>query len=256
MKNLKFEKENGIGLITISRPPMNALNTETLLELKALLESIEKEKDLKALIITGEGDKAFVAGADIKELKEKTPAQALEFAKLGQEVLTKIQALSLPVIAAVNGYALGGGTELALACDFIVASESAKFGQPEVKLGIIPGFGGTQRLARLINKNLAKYLIFTGEIMDSNEAYRIGLVNKIVVGKELLTAAKELAAKIQSCGIAIGYAKEVINKGLEVSLEKGLELERNAFSKCFETQDSKEGLEAFLQKRAPKFEGK
>ncbi|MDI6708738.1 MAG: enoyl-CoA hydratase-related protein [Candidatus Thermoplasmatota archaeon] len=255
MKNLKFEKEKYIGIITICRPPMNALNTEVLLELKALLEEVEKSQLLKALIITGEGDKAFVAGADIKELKDKNAAQALEFAKIGQEVLDKIENLPMPVIAAVNGYALGGGTELALACDFVIASSNAKFGQPEVKLGIIPGFGGTQRLARLLNKNYAKHLIFTGETIDANEAYRIGLANKVVAQKELLNAAKELAAKIQSCRVAISYAKEAINKGLEVPLEKGLELERNAFSKCFETQDSKEGLEAFLQKRVPKFQG-
>ncbi|MEW6069847.1 MAG: enoyl-CoA hydratase-related protein [Candidatus Thermoplasmatota archaeon] len=256
MKNIKFEKENNIGIITISRPPMNALNTETLLELKALLGQIEKSQELKALIITGEGDKAFVAGADIKELKDKNSAQALEFAKLGQEVLSKIENLPIPVIAAVNGYALGGGTELALACDYVLASDNAKFGQPEVKLGVMPGFGGTQRLARLVNKNYAKYIIFAGETIDAPEAYRIGLANKVVPQKELLSVAKELATKIQNCRLAISYAKEAINKGLELGLEKGLELERLQFSKCFETQDSKEGLEAFLQKRAPKFQGK
>lgn len=255
MKNILLTKEAGIALVTINRPPMNALNSETLLELKGLFNELESDEEVKVVIITAAGEKAFVAGADIKELSLKTPAQALEFAKLGQEVFNLIENLSKPVLAAVNGYALGGGTELALACDMVIASLNAKFGQPEIKLGIIPGFGGTQRLSRVVGKNLAKELIFTGELLPAQEAYRIGLVNKVVKPDELLPSAKELASKIAGCKLAVKVAKQIINKGVDTSLEKGLELEAQAFSECFSTQDAKEGLSAFLAKRKPEFKG-
>lgn len=257
MKNISLEKEDGLAIITITRPPMNTLNTETLFEMREILNVLEKDNTVKILIITGAGEKAFVAGADISEMKDKTETQGLEFGKLGQSVLNQIENSAKPVIAAVNGYALGGGTELAMACDIIIASEKAKFGQPEINLGLIPGFGGTQRLPRLVGKNIAKELIFTGDIIDANEAYRIGLVNKVVKQEELLQFAKEVAKKILTKGlIAVKLAKSAINKGIELGLEKALELEAKNFSSCFTTEDAKEGMSAFLEKRSVKFQNR
>lgn len=257
MKNINLEKEDGLAIITITRPPMNTLNTEMLLEMREVLNQLEKDNTIKILIITGAGEKAFVAGADISEMKGKTESQGLEFGKLGQGVLNQIENLPKPVIAAVNGYALGGGTELAMACDIIIASEKAKFGQPEVNLGLIPGFGGTQRLPRLVSKNIAKELIFTGDIIDANEAYRIGLANKVVKQEELMQVAKAVAKKILTKGlVAVKLAKSAINKGTELELEKALELEAKNFSLCFTTEDAKEGMSAFLEKRAAKFQNR
>lgn len=257
-KNIKLEKEDGIGILTINRPKaLNALNTKTLLELRNMLLKIEKDKKINVLIITGEGEKAFVAGADIGEMRKKNPLKAMEFAKLGQGVFSQIENLSAPTIAAVNGFALGGGTELALACDIRIASENAKFGQPEVNLGVMPGFGGTQRLPRIVGKGIASELIFTGEIIDANEAFRIGLVNKVVKPDKLMDESKSFARKIMSKGlVAVKLAKSAINQGMNVDLASGLKIEAEAFSICFSTKDQKEGMTAFLEKREPKFKGK
>jgi enoyl-CoA hydratase len=252
MKNISLEREDKIAVLTIANPPMNVLNTKLLLELKETLKKIESTKDLKALIITGSGEKAFVAGADIKELQAKSPEEALEFARLGQTTFSKLEKLSLFTIAAVRGYALGGGTELLLVCDYVIATETSKFGQPEIKLGIIPGFGGTQRLQRAIGENLAKYLILTGELIDAKEAFRIGLVNQLISEGDVLTAAKELARKVPDCKIALKLAKEAMRKAY---LKEGFELEASLFKQCFSTKDAKEGLTAFLEKRAPRFQG-
>ena len=250
---IEVKKEEGIAVITINNPPMNVLNTNILLEMEKIFDELEKEA-IDVIIITGAG-KAFVAGADIKEMSIKNLAQASEFSKLGQSVLSRIENFPAPVIGAVNGFALGGGTELAMCCDIVVASENAKFGQPEVSLGVIPGFGGTQRLPRLVGKNKAKELIFTGNIIDANEALRIGLINIVVKHEGVMDAAKELAGKIKSnAPVAVKLSKELINR--DVDLKVALSLEADAFSRCFSTEDVKEGMNAFVEKRKPMFKGK
>lgn len=255
MRNVELDERDKYAIITIDNPPMNVLSTEILETLRELLEKLRKGKS-RALIITGAGEKAFVAGADIKEMKDKNPAQAHEFSELGQNVLNDIENLPKPIIAAVNGYALGGGMELVLACDLIIASKNAKFGQPEVSLGVMPGFGGTQRLPRRVGNAKGKELIFTGEIIDVDEAYRIGLVNKVTKRDELMDEAIRMAETIASRGpLAVGLAKSAINKGLDMSLKNGLALEAKSFAICFTTKDKKEGMNAFLAKRKPKFKG-
>lgn len=257
-KNLEVKIEKGIATITINRPKaLNALNIETLKELENVLEVLQNDDGVKVIVITGAGEKAFVAGADISEMKDMTVFEAKKFAELGQKVFRKIELMKKPVIAAVNGYALGGGCELALACDIRIASFNAKFGQPEVGLGIIPGFGGTQRLPRIVGVSKAKELIYTGDMIDAEEALRIGLISKVVEQDKLLEEAYDIAKKIISKGlVAVSLAKEAINKSLEVDIDSGMEYEANAFAMCFGTQDQKEGMAAFLEKRAPKFEGK
>ncbi|NNG66485.1 short-chain-enoyl-CoA hydratase [Caldanaerobacter subterraneus] len=257
-KNIDVKKEEGIATITISRPKaLNALNTETLEELENVLEVLQNDDGVKVIVITGAGEKAFVAGADISEMKDMSVFEAKKFAELGQKVFRKIELMKKPVIAAVNGYALGGGCELALACDIRIASRNAKFGQPEVGLGIIPGFGGTQRLPRIVGVSKAKELIYTGDMIDAEEALRIGLISKVVEQDKLLEEAYGIAKKIMSKGlVAVSLAKEAINKSLEVDIDSGMEYEANAFALCFGTQDQKEGMAAFLEKRAPKFEGR
>ncbi|MGB9779881.1 short-chain-enoyl-CoA hydratase [Caldanaerobacter sp.] len=257
-KNIDVKKEEGIATITISRPKaLNALNTETLKELEKALKTLEEDEDAKVIVITGAGEKAFVAGADISEMKDMDSLKAKEFAEFGQRVFRKIELMKKPVIAAINGYALGGGCELALACDIRIASRNAKFGQPEVGLGIIPGFGGTQRLPRIVGVSKAKELIYTGDMIDAEEALRIGLISKVVEQDKLLEEAYGIAKKIMSKGlVAISLAKEAINKGLEVDIDSGMKYEANAFALCFSTKDQKEGMTAFLEKRNPKFEGK
>ena len=251
---MEVKKEDGIVTLTINNPPMNVFNTELLLQMGKIFDELEKEEDVDVIIITGAG-KAFVAGADIKEMSVKNPGQASEFSKLGQSVLSRIENFPKPVIGAVNGFALGGGTELAMCCDIVVASENAKFGQPEVGLGVIPGFGGTQRLPRLVGKNKAKELIFTGSIIDANEALRIGLVNIVVKHEGVMDATKKIAEKIKSnAPVAVKLSKELINK--DVDLSHALSLEADAFSKCFSTEDMKEGMSAFVEKRKPRFKGK
>jgi enoyl-CoA hydratase/3-hydroxyacyl-CoA dehydrogenase len=256
LRALELEKEGRIAIVRISRPEaLNALNTKVLNELRETFKQLDEDNSIGVVILTGEG-RAFVAGADIAEMVDKTPLEARKFTQLGQQVLESIESSEKIVIAAVNGFALGGGCELALACDLVLASEKARFGFPEVGLGIHPGFGGTQRLPRLIGRNKAKELIFTGDIITAKEALEIGLVNKLVPSDTLLQEAKGLANKIASkAPIAIKLAKSAINKGLEISLEHGLAYELETASLAFSTKDKVEGMKAFLEKRKPEFRG-
>jgi enoyl-CoA hydratase len=258
LENITLEKENNIGIITMNRPEaLNALNSDTLSDLKTAALVFADDKEVGVIIITGMGEKAFVAGADIKEMKDMSPMEARKFMQFGQSVFNVIDNLPKPVIAAVNGFALGGGCELALSCDMILASEKAKFGLPEVTLGLHPGFGGTQRLPRLVGSAKAKELIFTGDMIDANEALRIGLANRIVPAEELMGEAKKLAQRILRNGqVAICLAKSAINAGLNVPLEKGLAYEAETQGLVFSTDDKNEGLQAFIDKRKPNFHGK
>lgn len=253
-ESVLLKKQDNICILTINKPKsLNALNTTVLKELKNVFNELEQDEDVHIVIITGEG-KAFVAGADIGEMKDKNPIEAREFAKLGLETFRKIELMEKPVIAAVNGFALGGGCELALCCDIRIAGEKAKFGQPEVGLGIIPGFAGTQRLARLVGLGKAKELIFTGNMIGANEAERIGLVNKVVPQEQLINEAINLARKIASNGqLAVRYAKTSINRGIESDIETGMIVEKDLFGLCFASEDQKEGMNAFLEKRKPNF---
>jgi len=257
MENLIVKEENGIAEVTINRPKaLNALNTQTLKELGTVIRDISEKKDIKVVIITGAGEKAFVAGADITEMKNKSAIEGREMARLAQKVFSDIENMPQIVIAAVNGYALGGGCELSMACDIRLASTRAKFGQPEVNLGIIPGFAGTQRLPRLVGKGIAKELIFTTDMIDAQEAYRIGLANKVYEPEELISKAKEMAAKIMSKGIyAVSLAKSSINNGLNMDTESAFNFEADLFGLCFATEDQKEGMEAFVAKRKAEFKG-
>ena len=252
-----FQQEDGIATITINRPKqMNALNPEVLNQLEQALDRVEKDKDAKVILITGAGEKAFVAGADIAEMSKMTPLEAKEFSKLGQKVFRKIEQIKKPVIAVVNGYALGGGLELAISCDYILASENAQLGQPEVGLGIFPGFGGTQRLVRILGKLRAKELVFFGERITAQKAYEMGLVNEIVPQDKLMERAKELAKKLMEKGlIAIGLVKTAIERGADLDLDSALLIEQTLFGLCFDTHDQKEGMSAFLEKRKPQFKG-
>ncbi|MDR2548764.1 MAG: enoyl-CoA hydratase/isomerase family protein [Desulfobulbus sp.] len=247
----------GIATLTFNRPKaLNALNTILLEEFADALEGIKKDESIRVLILTGSGEKAFVAGADITEIATLTPLGAKKFAQRGQDVIGRLQALAIPAIAAVNGYALGGGCEMALACDFIYASDKAIFGLPEISLGVIPGFGGTQRLPRLIGANRAKEMIFTGKHLTAVEAKEIGLVNKIFAPEELMAAANETAQLIAGKGKAsLCAAKQTLNQGLNADLATGLAIERDAFALCLASQDAKEGTGAFLEKRKPVFTG-
>lgn len=251
MKNIIVEVENEIAVVTISREKsLNALNSEILAELKECFENIAARKDVRVLILTGAGKKAFVAGADISEMVNATPAEGRKMGMLAKEAFMLLETMPQVTIAAVNGYALGGGCEISMACDIRIASDNAKFGQPEVGLGILPGFGGTQRLARLVGKGRAKEIIFTCDQIDAQEAYRIGLANKVVPQDELLDTCKSMAEKIMSKGsYAISLAKEAINTGLETDLASGLTLEADLFGLSFSTADKKEGMTAFLEKR-------
>jgi len=251
MNNLLLEVENQVAVVIINRPKsLNALNSETLSELERLLTEIQMRKDVKVVILTGSGQKAFVAGADISEMVNASPKEGRDMALLACEAFLKLENMPQITIAAVNGYALGGGCEISMACDIRIASENAKFGQPETGLGIIPGFGGTQRLARLIGKGHAKEMIFTCGQIDAAEAYRIGLANKVVPLNELLPYCKEMAAAIISKGsYANSLAKSAINSGLDMDLANGLKYEADLFGLSFATDDKKEGMTAFLEKR-------
>ncbi|MCG8539670.1 MAG: enoyl-CoA hydratase-related protein [Clostridia bacterium] len=253
-QNLIYRREEGIGILSINRPKaLNALNTNLLTELNRAIDMACKDNEVDVLVITGEG-KAFIAGADISEMKSMMAEDARDFSKLGNALFRKIELMEKPVIAAVNGFALGGGCELAMGCDIRIAGEKAKFGQPEVSLGITPGFGGTQRLSRLVGIAKAKELIFTGKIIDAETAEKIGLVNEVVPQEELMDRAMKMAEKISSASkTAIKYSKAAINRGFETDIETGLDMERDLFALCFATFDQKEGMEAFLQKRKPKF---
>ena len=257
-ENLIIKKEEGIGWIVVNRPDkLNALNSKTIWELEAAFLSFKEDPDVKAIIFSGSGEKAFVAGADIGELAHLDYASGREYGLKGQKLTKLIENFKKPVIAAVNGYALGGGTELALACHIRIASENAKMGQPEVKLGLIPGFGGTQRLARLVGKGRAMELILSGKIIDAKEAHEIGLVNKVVSLIDLLPTCKAFVRQITANSpLALEYAIEAINKGLDQTLEEGLLLEAELFSKACATEDSQEGTKAFLEKRKANFKGR
>lgn len=257
-QNVMFANEAGIGVITLNRPKaLNALNEQTMLELSHLAEEIAKDASIKVVIITGSGDKAFVAGADITEMQSMTAIEGRNWGKLGQTTFAKIENLPQPVIAAVNGFALGGGCELAMACDIRIASEKAKFGQPEVTLGITPGFAGTQRLARLVGRGVAKELLFTGDMIDSTEAYRVGLVNKVVPADQLMDKAKELARKIMSrAPIAVQLCKAAVNEGMDMDQDSAIAYEAEVFGLCFATADQTEGMSAFVEKRKANFIGK
>jgi enoyl-CoA hydratase len=257
-ENLLVKKKENVGWVIINRPDkLNALNLKTITELKAAFLSFRNDPEIKVVILTGSGDKAFVAGADISELANLNSTSGKQYALEGQEVTKLIENFRQPVIAAVNGYALGGGTEIALACHIRVASENAKMGQPEVRLGLIPGFGGTQRLARLIGKGLAMELILSGKMINAQEALGMGLVNKVVPLSDLLPTCEALAKEIQANSpLAVGLAIEAINKGLDQTLEKSLLLEAELFAKACDTEDSKEGTKAFLERRKANFQGR
>lgn len=256
-ENLLVEISDGTAIVTVNRPKaLNALNEQTLRELQNAFCAFAENNAVEVVIITGSGEKAFVAGADISAMHPMSALEARHFARLGHDLMRSIETCPKPVIAAVNGFALGGGCELALACDIRLASENARFGQPEVNLGVIPGFGGTQRLARLVGKGLAMELVFTGDMVGAAEAHRIGLVNKVVAQADLLETAKTLAAKINSKGpLAIRLAKEAIRNGLEMDLDKANRYEAELFGLCFASSDQKEGMQAFLEKRPAKFTG-
>lgn len=256
-KNLLCEKKDQISIVSINRPQgLNALNIETLSELGQVFSQISHDEQTRAVILTGVGDKSFVSGADINQFTELKAIDASGFSRHGHHVFRQIENLGKPAIAAVNGYALGGGCELALACTLRVASEKARFGLPEVSLGLIPGYGGTQRLPRLVGKGRALEMILTGEMIDAQEAYRIGLVNKVVPAEQLLDSCLELANKILRNGpLAVRMALQAVNYGLNSDLETGTLIESNLFGLCFATQDREEGIKAFLQKRKPVFKG-
>jgi len=256
-ETLHYEVRDGIGHVTINRPEkLNALNDQVMADLDACFAAIEQDAAVKAVILTGAGEKAFVAGADIAVLAAQTPVEGKERAMRGQRVLDRIENLGKPVIAALNGYALGGGCELAMACTLRVASETAKLGQPEVKLGIIPGYAGSQRLPRLVGKGRAMELILSAEPITAAEAWRIGLVNQVVPAKDLMATCEALARKIMANGpLAVRFAMEAVNRGCEMTQEQGQFLEATLFGLCCTTSDMKEGTRAFLEKRPPKFTG-
>ena len=256
-KYIKFEMKDKYGIIYIDRVKQhNSLNLEVIAEFKRLLLELEKEK-IRALIITGSGDKAFIAGADIAEMKELSMAEAREFSQEGHQLMQQIEEFPAPVIAAVNGFALGGGNELMMACDLAIAEEGALFGQPETGLGIMPGFGGTQRLARLVGERKAKYLLYTGDRITAKEAEEIGLINQIVPDGSSLEEAEKLAQKIvKQAPVAVKMTKESINYGIDAGVERGISFEINAFSLCFGTEDQKIGMEAFKNREKPEFLGK
>lgn len=255
--NLLYEVKDSIAIVTINRQDkLNALNHQTMTELKQLFSSIKNDDAVNVVIVTGAGEKAFVAGADISELNKLNSIAGKEFAESGQAVFNMIEKLGKPVLAAVNGFALGGGCELAMACHIRLASEKAKFGQPEVNLGIIPGYGGTQRLPRLINTGRALEYILTGDMIDANEALRIGLVSKVYSAEELMAKALEMAGKIASKGqVAVRMVVDAVAAGNELSERDGLNYEASLFSISCSTDDFKEGTKAFLEKRKPEFKG-
>lgn len=255
---LLLEKKNGIGTLTINRPKnLNALNKEVLEELTQVLKAIEKAEDIHVLIVTGAGEKAFVAGADIKEMKDKNAIEGRDFSTLGNAAFSQLENLRQPTIAAVNGFALGGGCELAMSCDIRIGSVNAKFGQPEVGLGITPGFGGTQRLSRLVGLAKAKELIYTAKTINANEAMSIGLLNQLVEAADLTAEAEKMAQAImKQSPLAVEASKKAINRGYEMDLVHGLEMEAEMFGALFATEDQKEGMTAFTEKRKAAFKRK
>src|SRR5467141_1887789 len=258
LENVLYEKKGAIAYVTVNRPKvLNALSQRTWEDLRAAFAFARNDADVRGVILTGAGDKAFIAGADIGELARITAVEAEKSSSYGQEVLDLVENLGKPVIAAVNGFALGGGCETAMACTIRVAAESAKFGQPEVKLGIIPGGGGTQRLPRLVGKGRALQLILSGEIISAQEAYRIGLVNEVVPAAQLITRSEAILRQILSnAPLAVKYSLEAVNRGLETNQAEGQSLEASLFGLCAGTEDKKEGTQAFLQKRPAQFQAR
>ncbi|MGI6488488.1 MAG: short-chain-enoyl-CoA hydratase [Syntrophomonadaceae bacterium] len=258
LENVLLEKEGNIGILSVNRPKaLNALNEATLLDIDKAIDAVAVDDEIDVLIVTGAGNKAFVAGADITFMQPLNALEGRAFGMLGQDVFRKIEELEIPVIAAVNGFALGGGCELAMCCDFRVASENAKFGQPEVGLGITPGYGGTQRLPRLIGEGMAKELIYTADIIGADEALRVGLVNHVVAADELMDYAKKIAKKIASkAQLAVRFCKKAINEGMQTDIDRGMTFEADLFGLCFATEDQKEGMTAFVEKRKPGFQKK
>jgi len=257
-KNLLYEKDNNLGLIKINRPDvLNALNIEVYRELYDLFQEIENDAGVRVVILTGSGQKAFVGGADIAYMKDKTSVEIEEFVIAARKTGDRIFTLSKPVIAAVNGYALGGGWELAMDCDIILASDNARFGHPEITLGIVPGGGGMQRLLRVAGIYKTKELIYTGDIIDANTAMAMGMINRIIPRENLMAEARLLAEKLLSrSSVALYYAKKTINGGYGMSLASALDSDENFFARCFATGDQKEGMQAFLEKRKPEFRNK
>jgi enoyl-CoA hydratase len=258
LENVLYEKKGPIVYVTINRPKvLNALSKATLVDLNAAFEEARDDSEVRGVILTGAGDKAFAAGADVSEVVNNTSLQAEESTRFGQALTILIENLGKPVIAAVNGFALGGGCELAMACTIRVATESAKFGQPEVKLGIMPGYGGSQRLPRLVGKGRALQIILSGKPIDAQEAYRIGLVNEIVSNTNLIARAEAILNEINAnAPVGVRFSIDAVNKGLDAGLEEGLRIEASLFAVCAATEDKKEGTSAFLAKRAPKFQGR
>jgi enoyl-CoA hydratase len=258
MEFIKFEIKDLMAIIQINKPQaLNALNQQILRELNTAIDKVEKDKSLRCLIITGEGEKAFVAGADIKEINSLNPSTASEFAGFGQKVFMRIENLKIPVIAAVNGFALGGGLELALACDFIIASDNAKLGLPECTLGLIPGFGGTIRLSRKIGSARAKQMTFTGDMISAKEALDFGLVNEVVAQADLIERSIKVAETISKrAPLAISAIKRTIENTYGMDIENAMKVEQSAFAKLFESEDCKEGTMAFIEKRKAQFQGK
>jgi enoyl-CoA hydratase len=257
-ENILVEKRDGIAFVTVNRPKvLNALNRRTVEELREALLEARGDDGVRVVILTGAGEKSFVAGADISELAQQTPVNGKEFSLYGQGVFHSLETMGKPSICAINGFALGGGCELALSCTIRMASRTAKLGQPEVKLGILPGYGGTQRLARLVGKGMAHELCLTGEMIGAEEALRIGLVNHVYEPAELLPAAEAMAKKIiANAPVAVKYTMEAIERGMEMPQEEGLFLEATLFGLCCATEDMREGTKAFLEKRAANFSGK
>ena len=258
LANVLYQKKNAIAYVTVNRPNvLNALNTPTWADIRTAFEDARDDSAIHGVILTGAGNKAFIAGADISELSKASALDAERASRFGQEVLDVIENLGKPVIAAVNGFALGGGCETAMACTLRLAVETAKFGQPEVALGLIPGGGGTQRLPRLVGKGRALQLILSGDMISAAEAYRIGLVNEIVPAADLIARAEAILTKIAAnAPIAVKYALDAVNNGMEASQNEGLALEASYFGLCAGTEDKKEGTSAFLEKRAPRFRGR
>ncbi len=256
-ENITVEKKDAVGIIKINRPKaLNALNIETVKEVTDAVRELEQDKKIRVAILTGEG-KAFIAGADISAMVDMTPSEAKKFSELGHNMLYKIENSHLPFIAAVNGYALGGGCETLMACDIVIAGKNAKIGQPEINLGIHPGFGGTQRLPRLVGRMKAKELLLTGRNLSADEALSIGLVNLVVEDDKLIEEVEKLANKIAGkSSVQTAFIKELVNKGVDTDLNSANSLEISCFSSSFSTHDQKEGMKAFLEKRKPNFKGK
>lgn len=256
-QNVLLEKEGALATIFINRPQyLNALDQTTVRELSMAIDDVAHDRKTRVIILTGAGEKAFVAGGDISFMQDMSSKVAREFARFGQGVLRKLESLPKPVVAAINGFCLGGGCELAMACDFRIASEKAKFGQPEVGLGVTPGFGGTQRLPRLVGAGKAKLLLYTGDTIDAAEALRIGLVDAVVPHEELMNHVREIANRIASRSqVAVRFCKVAVNEGMQTDIDRAMTIEADIFALCFSTADQKEGMKAFIEKRSPQFTG-